>query len=173
MGCRKTLVRIVVCTVLLLFLGLSHLCCEYATTTALTGVSMGVAYIYVNVAEKTVCFDLDRMGRATLLALRKMGIPIYDQSKAEGERRIRARTKDLDIIIKLKEITYKSTKIKVNARNGIIKDKATALEIIRQTEEAAESLAQKKASKPPPQYNMPNLLKPPLYHTSILPFHLP
>lgn len=116
---------------------------DYAATTALTGVSMGVAYIYANVAEKTVCFDLDRMGRSTLLALRKMGIPIYYQSKAEGERRIRAMTKDLDITIKLKEITYKSTKIKVNARNGIIKDKATDLEIIHQTEEVAKSIAQK------------------------------
>lgn len=96
---------------------------------------------FANVAEKTVCFDLDRMGRATLLALRKMGIPTYDQSKAEGERRIRARTKDLDITIKLKEITYKSTKIKVNARNGIIKDKATDLEIIHQIEEVAKSIA--------------------------------
>ena len=141
---RKTLVRIVVRALLLVFLGISHAGCEYAATTALTGVSMGVAYLYANVAEKTVCFDLDRMNRATLLALRKMGISICDQSKAEGERKIRAKTKDLDIIIKLKAITHKSTKIKVNARNVIIKDKATALEIIRQTVEAAESLAQKK-----------------------------
>ena len=141
---RKTLVRIVVRAVLLLFLGISHGGCEYAATTALTGVSVGVAYLCTNAGEKTVCFDIDRIDRATLLALRKMGIPIYNKSKAESERRIRARTKDLDIIIKLKEITHKSTKIKVTARNGILKDKATALEIIRQTVEAAESLAQKK-----------------------------
>jgi len=78
-----------------------------------------------------------------LLALKKMGISIHDQSKAEGQRRIRAKAKDLDITIKLKEITHKSTKIKVNARHVIIKDKATALEIIRQTVEAAEGLGQK------------------------------
>jgi hypothetical protein len=140
---RKPLVRIVVGAVLLLFLGIPHAGCEYAVGPALTGVSMGVAYLYTSVAERTVCFNLDRMGKATLLALRKMGISICDQSKAEGMRKIRAKAKDLDIIIKLKEITQKSTKIKVNARKGVIKDKATALEIIRQTIEAAESLAQK------------------------------
>ena len=139
---RKALVRIIVRVMLLLCLGISHAGCEYAVGPALTGVSMGVAYLYTNVAEKTVCYNLDRMGRATLLALRKMGISVCDQSKDEGERKIRAKAKDLDIIIKLKEITHKSTKIRVSARNGIMKDKATALEIIRQSVEAAEDLTQ-------------------------------
>lgn len=103
---------------------------------------MGVAYLYTNAAEMTVCCNLNRMGRATLLALRKMGISVCDQSKDEGERKIWAKAKDLDIIIKLKEITHKSTKIRVSARNGIMKDKATALEIIRQSVEAAEDLSQ-------------------------------
>jgi hypothetical protein len=138
---KKALVRVVVRTVLLLSLGVAQAGCEYAATTAITGVSMGVAYLYTNIAERTVCCSLDRMGKATLLALRKMGIPVCDQSEAEGERKIRAKTKNLNITIKLKEITDKSTKIKVNAKNGILKDKATALEIIRQRMEAAESLS--------------------------------
>ena len=139
----KRSLKVVAFGAVLILFGVSHTGCEYAVTGALTGVSMGVAYLYTNVAEKTVSFDLDRMSRATLLALKKMGISIHDQSKAEGQRRIRAKAKDLDITIKLKEITHKSTKIKVNARHVIIKDKATALEIIRQTVEIAETLAQK------------------------------
>ncbi len=81
-------------------------------------------------------------------------------------------TKDLDITIKLKEITYKSTKIKVNARNGIIKDKATDLEIIHQTEEVAQEHSSKRSLRGR-LHNItgPNLLKPPLYHASILSFH--
>jgi hypothetical protein len=140
----KALVRIVVRAALLLSLGVAQAGCEYAATTALTGVSMGVAYLYTSVAERTVCFNMDRMGRASVLALRKMGISVFEQSKDEGARKIRAKTKDLNITIKLKEVTPKSTKIKVSARNGILKDKATALEIIRQTVEAAESLAREK-----------------------------
>jgi len=135
--------KIVAFGAVLIYLGVFQVGCEYALTGALTGVSMGVAYLYTNVAEKTVSFDLDRMSRATVLALKKMGISIHDQSKAEGQRKIRAKAKDLDITIKLKEITHKSTKIKVNARHVIIKDKATALEIIHQTVEAAEGLGQK------------------------------
>jgi hypothetical protein len=144
---KKTLVRIVVRTVLLLSLGVAQAGCEYAATTAITGVSMGIAYLYTNVAERTVCCSLDRMGRATVLALNKMGIPVHEQSEAEGERKIRAKTKDLNITIKLKEITDKSTKIKVSAKNGILKDKATALEIIRQSVEAAENLSREKGFK--------------------------
>ena len=139
----KRRVRIVAFGAALISFGVFQAGCEYAVTGAVTGVSMGIAYLYTNVAEKTVSIDLDRMSRATVLALKKMGISIHDQSKAEGKRRIRAKARELDITIKLKEITHKSTKIKVNARYVIIKDKATALEIIRQTVEAAEGLAQK------------------------------
>jgi hypothetical protein len=142
------LVRIIVRFMLLLSLGVAQAGCEYAATGALTGVSMGIAYLYTNVAERTVCFSMDRMGRASLLALRKMGISVSEQSKDEGARKIRAKTKHLDITIKLKEITPKSTKIKVSARNGILKDKATALEIIRQAVEAAEAIPHKKWFEP-------------------------
>jgi hypothetical protein len=144
---RKAVIRIIVRAVLLLSLGAAQAGCEYAATTAITGVSMGVAYLYTNVAERTVCFSLDRMGSATILALKKMGIAVHDQSKARDESKIRAKTKDLDIVIKLKAITDKSTKIKVSARNGILKDKATALEIIRVSVEAAETLPQEKGFK--------------------------
>jgi hypothetical protein len=139
----KRRLKIVAFGVVLILFGVFQAGCEYAITGAVTGVSMGIAYLYTNVAEKTVSIDLDRMSRATVLALKKMGISIHDQSKADGKRRIRAKARELDITIKLKEITHKSTKIKVNARYVIIKDKATALEIIRQTVEAAEGLAQK------------------------------
>jgi hypothetical protein len=142
MSLRKTWIRMVARAVLLLLLGVPHAGCEYAATTALTGVSMGVAYVYMNIAERTVCCELDRMGKAASLALKKMGISICNQSKDGGQRKIRAETKDLHITIKFKEITPKSTKIKVSARHLIMKDKATALEIIRQTVEEAESLAQ-------------------------------
>jgi hypothetical protein len=139
----KRRLMIVALGLLLILVGAFQTGCQYAVTGALTGVTMGIGYLYANIAEKTVAFDLDRMTRATMLAFQKMGISIADESKAEGQRRIRGRAKDLDITVKLKEITHKSTKIKVSARNVIIKDKATALEIIRQTEEVAETLAQK------------------------------
>ena len=142
------MVRIIVRFLLLLSLGVSQTGCEYAATGALTGVSMGIAYLYASVAERTVCFSMDRIGRASLLALRKTGISVSGQSKDEGIRKIKGKTKHLNVTIKLKEITPKSTKIKVSARNGVLKDKATALEIIRQTVEAAEGITHEKRFEP-------------------------
>ncbi len=139
----KFRIKIIAFGAVLMLFGFFQAGCQYAVTGALTGASLGLGYLYANIAEKTVSYDLDRMSRATLLALKKMGISIHDESKAEGQRKIRAKAKDLHITIKLKEITHKSTKIKVNAGNVIVRDKATALEIIHQTVEVAETLAQK------------------------------
>jgi hypothetical protein len=147
MKLKKTTVRLMVRVIIVLLFGVSQAGCEYAVTTAVTGVSMGIAYLYMSVAERTVSFDLNRMGRASVMALNKMGISIRDQFTAEGETKIWAKAKDLDITIKLKEITAKSTKMKVDARHVIIKDKATALEIIRQTVELAEELSHKERAE--------------------------
>jgi hypothetical protein len=107
---------------------------------ALTSSSMGVAYYYMNVSEKTCVYDLDTMNKASLLTLKRMGFKLREQSKDEdGDRKIKANAEDLNIIIKLKRVTQKCTKIKVTARkNVIIRDKATAAEIIMQTEKTAE-----------------------------------
>ncbi len=147
MKLKKTTVRLIVRVIIVLLFGVTQAGCEYAVTTAVTGVSMGIAYLYMSVAERTVSFDLNRMGRASVMALNKMGISICDQSTAQGETKIWAKAKDLDITVKLKEITAKSTKMKVDARHVIIKDKATALEIIRQTVELAEELSQKERTE--------------------------
>jgi len=106
---------------------------------------MGVAYYYTNIAEKTFCYNLDRINRSVLLALKEMGFSICDQSMDEGEGTIKAETEELDIVIKLKKITHKCTKMKVKVREGIIIDKATAIEIICQTENAAKKLLYNKA----------------------------
>jgi hypothetical protein len=114
--------------------------CQMVAPLALTSTSMGVAYYYMNVSEKTCVYDLDTMNRASLLTLKRMGFKLGEQSKDEdGDRKIKANAEDLNIIIKLKKITQKCTKIKVTARkNVVIRDKATAAEIILQTEKTAE-----------------------------------
>ena len=114
--------------------------CQIAAPLALTSTSMGVAYYYMNVSEKTCVYDLDTMNKASLLTLKRMGFKLGEQSKEEdGSRRIKATAEDLTIIIKLKKVTPKCTKIKVTARkDAVMRDKATAAEIILQTEKTAE-----------------------------------
>lgn len=107
---------------------------------ALTSTSMGVAYYYMNMTEKTCVYDLDTMNKASLMTLKRMGFTVGDQSKDEdGNRRIKAKSEALNITVKLKKITPKCTKIKVTvSRDIFIRDKATSAEIIMQTEKTAE-----------------------------------
>ncbi len=100
----------------------------------LTGASGGVAYTLTNVAYKTVSFPFERVDNAVHGALRKMGIGRIEKKTTDSGVQIAAETSDLKIYIDVEMITSKSTRICVDARkNVILKDKATATEIIEQT----------------------------------------
>ncbi len=137
---KKSSRKILIIAPLLLLFCIFQTGCEYAGSLALTGVTMGIAYYYTNVADQTFSFDLERMNRASLMTLKRLGFAIRDQTIEEEERKIKAETEDLDIIIKLKWITHTCTKVTVKVREGIKMDKATALELIVQTGEMAEKL---------------------------------
>ena len=100
---------------------------------ALTGAGIGTSYTLSNVAYRSFSSPVYRVHLATTAALKKMGIRIIDDSESEAGRSISATTKELDIRIHLEEVTSKTTQIKVDARKTfILKDKATAAEIINQ-----------------------------------------
>ncbi|MEW6116637.1 MAG: DUF3568 family protein [Nitrospirota bacterium] len=100
----------------------------------ITGASGGVAYTYTNIAYKTVCYPVDKVVSAMNRALKKMGIREVEHTKENNEIAIKAATTSLTIYIDLEKITAKSTKIVVDARKKVVlKDKATAMEIIEQT----------------------------------------
>jgi Protein of unknown function (DUF3568) len=100
---------------------------------ALTGAGVGVSYTLTNVAYRSFSSPVDKVHNATIAALKKMGIMITDDSESEAGRTITAETSDLDIVINLEKITSKTTQVKVDARKNILlKDKATAAEIINQ-----------------------------------------
>ena len=103
------------------------------TAVALSGAGVGVSYTLSNVAYRSFSSPLDRVHYATITALKKMDIKIVDDSKSEDGRTINAATKELDIVINLEKVTLKTTQIKVDARRRVVlKDKATAAEIINQ-----------------------------------------
>jgi len=133
---------IVVClpVSLLLVFSLIFTGCAIVAPIAVTSTTMGVAYYYMNVTEKTCVYDIDTMHKASLLTLKRMGFQPGEQFKDEdGNRKILAETNELGITVKLKKVTDKCTKMKVSVRKSIvIRDKATAAEIIMQTERTAE-----------------------------------
>jgi len=104
-------------------------------TLLVTGASGGVAYTVTNIAYKTESFPIDKVESATRRALKNMGIVFTGKERTEDGIRISAITEGLDIYIDLERVTSKSTKISVDARkNLILKDRATAAEIIAQIE---------------------------------------
>ena len=103
------------------------------TAVALTGAGVGASYTLSNVAYRSFSSPGDQVHLATIDALKKMDINIIDDRKSEDGRTITAATKELDIVISLEEVTTKTTQVKVDARKSVVlKDKATAAEIINQ-----------------------------------------
>lgn len=123
--------------ILLLFLTTG---CAAVALPALSGVGFAVHYSQLNMASRTFTFSVDQTDTAIMFALKGMGIKVVDNSTTEKGKRIKAATEKLDITIDLEQVTAKVTKVNVNARKGpIIKDKATASEIIAQVAKALET----------------------------------
>lgn len=105
-------------------------------SAALAGAGMGLNYTLANVAQKTFTHPVDRVCLATEAALERMGIELLDEEGAGTKRTFTAATEKLDIFIDFESITERATRIKVSANNGpILKDRATADEIIEQIED--------------------------------------
>jgi hypothetical protein len=102
---------------------------------AVSGGAAGVNYTFTNNAYKTISYPVADVEAALDKALNKMGIKETKRKAEEGKVSVTAVTGHLDIYIDLEKITPTVTNIEVNAKKGILfKDKATATEIIVQTE---------------------------------------
>jgi hypothetical protein len=103
------------------------------------GVTAGtsVAYTLDGIAYKTFTAPLPQVETATRTALDRMGIKIEATSKIDQGKAIKALSNDRDIEIELEMVSNKTTRIRTVAKQGIFfKDRATATEIIIQTEKA-------------------------------------
>jgi hypothetical protein len=100
-----------------------------------SGAGGGVAYTLTNVAHKTIVSPINQVEFANRLALMKMRINYVERAETADGIEIVAETDELNIYIDLEEITPKTTKMTVDARKNIVlKDKATADAIIKETE---------------------------------------
>lgn len=101
------------------------------------GVTTGTAVSYTmdGIAYRTFTAPLSRVERATLIALNDMGIEVEDAQKTDEGKAIKAKGVDRQIEIELEAVSSKTTRIRTVAKQGIFfKDRATATEIILQTE---------------------------------------
>ena len=101
------------------------------------GVTAGtsVAYTLDGIAYRTFTASLPQVENATRTALDRMGIKVDSTAKIEQGKAIRATSNDREIEIELEMVSAKTTRIRTVAKQGIFfKDRATATEIIIQTE---------------------------------------
>ena len=112
-----------------------------AVGMTLFGVGAGVAtgtsvsYTLDGIAYRTFTASLPQVEGATRTALRRMGIRIEAIAKTEQGKALKATTNDREIEIELEIVSSKTTRMRTVAKQGIFfKDRATATEIIMQTE---------------------------------------
>lgn len=87
------------------------------------------------IAYRTFTAPLPQVERATLMALNDMGMEIESADKTDEGKAIKAKGLDRRIEIELQAISSKTTRIRTVAKDGVFfKDRATATEIILQTE---------------------------------------
>jgi hypothetical protein len=99
----------------------------------------GVSHTLGGMVYKTFTAPQAQVKRATLGALSRMQVKVV-QSKREGTtERILARAGDRDIEVELEALTPNTTRMLVTAKKdgGILRDGATATEVILQTEKIA------------------------------------
>ena len=112
-----------------------------ALGTVGSGVAGGADYFASTSVAQTVSYDYDRVKKALLVTLCKMVIDVEKVKKIENGEKILATADDLEVVIKLKRITSKLTRIEIKAGEGIVKrDDATATEIVRRTTKTAAKL---------------------------------
>lgn len=98
-----------------------------------TGTS--VSYTLDGIAYRTFTAPLPQVEQATRKALDQMGIVIEATATTEQGKAIKAVGNDRDIEIELEIVSPKTTRIRTVAKQGVFfKDRATATEIILQTE---------------------------------------
>ncbi|MGE5215772.1 MAG: DUF3568 family protein [Chloroflexota bacterium] len=103
------------------------------------GVTTGtsVSYTLDGIAYRTFTAPLPQVETATRTALDRMGIKVEATSQIEQGKAIKAMTEDREIEIELERVSPRTTRIRTVAKQGLFfKDRATATEIIIQTEKA-------------------------------------
>jgi hypothetical protein len=123
-------------------------CAAVALTAGGIAGGTGVSHTLNGIAYKTFTASLGEIRVATLRALNRMEIKVAENAESEEGWKILATAKNREIEIELEELTPKTTRMRVVAnKDAIIKDAATATEIIIQTVRILDAQAARAAKK--------------------------
>jgi hypothetical protein len=111
------------------------------STGASVAAGTGTGYTLDSIAYRTFALPIDEIKRSTLRALKYMDVEVKSDAPMEDNsgRKIVAQAADRTIHIDLERLTTRTTRMRVTAKQGwFFRDRATAAEIISQTERVIE-----------------------------------
>jgi len=126
----------------LAFLGLYLAgCVPVAVTAAGVGMGAGLGHTLGGMVYKTFTTPQANVKKATYGALNRMQIKVVEAKRTGSTELITAKAADREIEIELEALTPNTTRMLVVAKkeSGILRDSATATEIILQTEKMVGS----------------------------------
>ncbi|MCM2326682.1 MAG: DUF3568 domain-containing protein [Lysobacter sp.] len=111
-------------------------CAPVALTALGVGMATGVSHTLGGMVYKTFTAPKSEVRKATMTALNRMQIKVQKSHRDGSSELISAKAGDRDIEIELEALTPNTTRMLVTARkdSGLLRDGATATEIILQTE---------------------------------------
>ena len=92
----------------------------------------GVEYPLTGVAYRTVHADLTAVKRAAVQALKQLDMNPSGAVNTDRGAKVLAATSSLKIKVEMERITSRATKVYVDAKTRVLRDKATGAEILRQ-----------------------------------------
>ena len=101
------------------------------------GTGTAVSYAMNGFAYRTVTAPLAKVERAATRTIRDMGFQLTSQEPTEEGKVLKATGNDRDVEVRLERVSDKTTRIRTVVSQGtFLRDRATATEIIVQTEQA-------------------------------------
>lgn len=111
-------------------------CAPLMMSAVSAGGSRAVSHTLDGVSYRTFTAPLSRVKDASMTALNRMGIQSAGSEQSDHGETITAKATERDIEIKLESLTPKTTRMRVAAKNGLMRDTATSAEIVAQIEKA-------------------------------------
>ena len=111
-------------------------CVAVGLTALGVGMATGVSHTLSGMVYKTFTTPQAQVKRATMSALQRMQIKVVESKRNGTTEVIKAKASDRDIDIELEALTPNTTRMVVTAKKdgGLLRDGATATEVILQTE---------------------------------------
>jgi hypothetical protein len=128
--------RVVVLQLVVLTLCVLPGCAAVALTAVGVGMATGVSHTLGGIVYKTFAAPQPKVRRSTVAALNRMQIRVVESRHDGGTEVIEARAADRNITVEIEALTPNTTRLSVTAikDGGLIRDAATATEIILQAE---------------------------------------